>query len=80
MAVTDAGTPRPASAASSNGPTTPFRFELADNGAATRLRFRHDYAAELSDDYYGSYNFNWGYYLESLCLYCETGAGKPYAA
>ena len=36
--------------------------------AATRLRFRQDYATELSDDYYGSYNFNCGYYLGSLPL------------
>ena len=32
----------------------------------TRLRFTQDYAVELSDDDYGIYNFNWGYYLESL--------------
>ena len=35
---------------------------------------------ELSDDAYGTYNFNWGYYLESLRLLGETGTGKPFQA
>lgn len=34
----------------------------------------------LSDDGYGVYNFNWGYYLESLRLLCATGSGKPFEA
>ena len=29
---------------------------------------------------YGTYNFNWGYYLESLRLLGETGIGKPFQA
>lgn len=55
-----------------------FRFELEDRGRLTHLRFRHDYATELSDDDYGIYNYNWGYYLESLRLYCQAGEGKPF--
>jgi uncharacterized protein YndB with AHSA1/START domain len=55
-----------------------FRFWLEAHGAGTRLRFRQDYASELSDDDYGSYNYEWGYYLESLRQYCETGTGKPF--
>jgi uncharacterized protein YndB with AHSA1/START domain len=56
-----------------------FRFELAknDNGR-TRLRFWQDYATELDDDAYGVYNYNWGYYLDSLRLLCEKGTGKPF--
>jgi uncharacterized protein YndB with AHSA1/START domain len=56
-----------------------FTFELAGlaNGR-TRLRFTQDYATELSDDDYGIYNFNWGYYLESLRLLLTTGTGQPY--
>ena len=56
-----------------------FRFQLAplDDGR-TRLRFWQDYAVELSDDAYGVYNFNWGYYMESLRLLCATGSGKPF--
>jgi len=57
-----------------------FRFTLARlDDARTRLRFWQDYDVELSDDLYGTYNFNWGYYLESLRLLCTTGIGKPFA-
>jgi uncharacterized protein YndB with AHSA1/START domain len=58
-----------------------FRFQLGphDDGH-TRLRFWQDYAIELDDDAYGIYNFNWGYYLESLRLHCTTGQGKPFPA
>ena len=56
-----------------------FRFQLVEQDASqTRLRFSQDYAVELADDAYGIYNFNWGYYLESLRLFCTTGVGKPY--
>lgn len=57
-----------------------FRFELGDKGGGTIVRFRQDYARELSDDDYGTYNFNWGYYLESLRLFSNTGSGKPFQA
>jgi uncharacterized protein YndB with AHSA1/START domain len=58
-----------------------FVFELADPAdGRTRLRFTQNYATELSDDDYGIYNFNWGYYLESLRLLCTAGAGKPFRA
>lgn len=57
-----------------------FRFWLEGRSAGTRLRFRQEYANELSDDDYGTYNYNWGYYLESLRQYCETGTGKPFQA
>jgi uncharacterized protein YndB with AHSA1/START domain len=56
-----------------------FRFELQElDDGRTRLRFWQDYAVELSDDAYGIYNFNWGYYLESLRLLCSTGQGRPF--
>ena len=56
-----------------------FTFELAVLvPGRTRLRFTQHYATELSDDDYGIYNFNWGYYLESLRLWCTHGAGKPF--
>ena len=56
-----------------------FAFELAGlPDGRTRLRFTQDYATELSDDDYGIYNFNWGYYLESLRLLLTTGSGQPY--
>jgi uncharacterized protein YndB with AHSA1/START domain len=58
-----------------------FRFVIAalPNGQ-TRLRFWQEYAVELEDDYYGVYNFNWGYYLESLRKLCVTGSGAPFQA
>jgi hypothetical protein len=40
--------------------------------------FTQIYAQELSDEVYGTYNFNWGYYLQSLKLLCETGMGTPF--
>jgi len=58
-----------------------FRLRVAATGDGRprlRLRFWQDYAVELADDYYGVYNFNWGYYLESLRLLCVEGVGKPF--
>ncbi len=58
-----------------------FRFELvALDDARTRLRFQQEYARELGDDDYGTYNFNWGYYLQSFKEYLETGTGRPFRA
>lgn len=57
-----------------------FSFELNDKGKNTLLLFTQIYARELSDEVYGIYNFNWGYYLDSLKTYCETGSGKPFKA
>jgi uncharacterized protein YndB with AHSA1/START domain len=56
-----------------------FTFDLRGAGPVS-LRFTQDYAQELDDDVYGTYNFNWGYYLESLRLLAETGAGRPFGA
>jgi uncharacterized protein YndB with AHSA1/START domain len=56
-----------------------FRFRVAaGQPTGVRLRFWQEYAVELADDYYGVYNFNWGYYLESFRLLCTTGVGKPF--
>lgn len=57
-----------------------FHFEIESRGEGCVLFFRQEYARELSDEEYGRYNFNWGYYLESLRLLVETGTGKPYLA
>lgn len=56
-----------------------FSFALEDRKGETMLMFRQDYARELSDEVYGNYNFNWGYYLNSLKQYCEKGSGAPFA-
>jgi uncharacterized protein YndB with AHSA1/START domain len=57
-----------------------FSFELSDKNDNTLLIFTQIYARELSDEVYGTYNYNWGYYLDSLREYCETGQGKPFQA
>lgn len=55
-----------------------FGFALEPRDGETLLMFRQGYARELSDEVYGTYNFNWGHYLNSLKALCETGAGTPY--
>lgn len=55
-----------------------FSFELREVGGETGLMFVQLYAQELSDEVYGTYNYNWGYYLQSLKLLCETGKGTPF--
>lgn len=57
-----------------------FSFTLTENENGTQLKFIQEYANEISDIDYGTYNFNWGYYLHSLKEYCETGRGKPFSA
>jgi len=57
-----------------------FNFEIQPRGKGSVLFFRQEYARELSDEEYGRYNFNWGFYLDSLRLLVETGRGKPYLA
>ena len=55
-----------------------FEFRLEEPGGATQLMFVQSYSRELDDVHYGIYNFNWGYYIESLRLYIEEGKGKPF--
>lgn len=57
-----------------------FTFVLREADAETSLRFTQHYARELDDDTYGTYNFNWGYYLNSLKRLCEDGVGTPFSA
>lgn len=55
-----------------------FTFELRPVDGETSLRFVQHYARELDDDTYGTYNFNWGYYLNSLKRLCEDDTGTPF--
>lgn len=55
-----------------------FSFDLEARDGDTLLLFRQHYARELTDEVYGTYNFNWGYYLQSLKQLCETGTGTPF--
>lgn len=60
------------------GPQTIIRFELEATSGGTLVRFWHQVGRELSDEAVAAANFNWGYYLDSLRLLCETGRGKPF--
>lgn len=62
----------------SNWRDNTFVFSLRDRDRETSLQFVQQYAQELDDDTYGTYNFNWGYYLNSLKKLCEEGSGTPY--
>ncbi len=55
-----------------------FAFTCEPRGGETMLHFVQEYAQELADETYGVYNFNWGYYLNSLKQLCETGKGTPF--
>ncbi|HEY7282105.1 MAG TPA: SRPBCC domain-containing protein [Actinomycetota bacterium] len=57
-----------------------IRFDLRAHEQGTRVTFRQGYGEPLDDESFGVFNFNWGYYLESLRTYCESGAGKPFPA
>ncbi len=50
-----------------------FSFALNERKGETLVQFVQEYAQELSDEAYGIYNFNWGYYLNSLKMLCEKG-------
>lgn len=62
----------------SNWQDNRFTFSLRDQHGETSLQFVQEYAQELDNDTYGTYNFNWGYYLNSLKQFCEEGIGTPF--
>ena len=55
-----------------------IRFELGGGDGKTTMLFRHRYGQDLPDEMFGVFNFNWGIYLKSLRLLCESGEGKPF--
>jgi uncharacterized protein YndB with AHSA1/START domain len=56
-----------------------FHFDIEDLGERrSRLVFKQTYGKPIDDVNYGIYNFNWGYYLQSLKDYVETGSGRPH--
>ncbi len=56
---------------------TTFLFDLEEKDGGTILRFSHNNWKEETD-FFASCNYNWGYYLNSLKKYCETGVGTPF--
>lgn len=60
------------------GSRTGIEFGLHAAGSGTMVHFRHLLGPEADSETSASANFNWGYYLDSLRMFCETGNGKPY--
>lgn len=56
---------------------TTFTFELDPLPEGTRLRFTQASWREATD-FFASCNYRWGYYMQSLKSYCETGHGTPF--
>ena len=56
---------------------TTLTFDLEPGAERTTLRFTHDKWREETD-FFASCNYNWGYYLQSLRHYTETGIGTPF--
>ncbi|MEJ2719774.1 MAG: SRPBCC domain-containing protein, partial [bacterium] len=52
-------------------------FDLEKQGDQTLLRFAHTRWREITD-FFASCNYNWGFYMRSLKLYCEQGEGEPF--
>jgi len=56
---------------------TTFVFELEPHAEGTAVRFEHGKWRKMTD-FFASCNYNWGYYMRSLKLFCETGQGTPF--
>jgi uncharacterized protein YndB with AHSA1/START domain len=56
---------------------TLIRFEIIEKDGLNFISFKHTGYHE-ANDFYASCNYNWGRYMMSLKLYCETGIGAPY--
>ena len=51
---------------------THFTFTLEEKDGRTVLRFSHENWRDETD-FLASCNYQWGYHMQSLNLYCETG-------
>lgn len=60
------------------GSQTGIEFGLRPAGSGTMVSFLHVLGPEADRETAASANFNWGYYLDSLRMFCETGNGKPF--
>jgi hypothetical protein len=64
--------------------STKLRTPAAAVGARVHWTFAGDFNPVMEiiglDAYFGVYNFNWGYYLESLRLLGVSSKGKPFEA
>ena len=53
-------------------------FKLTPHNEGTTVQFTHRFTNDLNDEQKGRFNYIWGYYLQSLRLYCEQGQGNPF--
>jgi uncharacterized protein YndB with AHSA1/START domain len=59
---------------------TRLSFDLGqDKDKNTIVGFSHDGWKEAGE-FYANCNYQWGLFMQSLKLYCETGHGTPYTA
>ncbi len=56
---------------------TTFTFDLEEKDGKTVLRFSQDGWREATD-FYALCNTTWGFYMQSLKSYCQTGKGTPF--
>ena len=57
---------------------TKFIFEIEEtDDDSSVLKFAHA-GWRKETDFFASCNYQWGYYMTSLKLYCETGIGTPF--
>lgn len=56
---------------------TPISFELQPHPKGTLLFFSHDNFQDYTPTY-ADCTYNWGLFMRSLKLLCETGKGVPY--
>lgn len=55
---------------------TNILFDLEDKEGHTLLRFTHSGWRAVTDTFAGC-NYDWGRFMTSLKLFCETGTGTP---
>jgi uncharacterized protein YndB with AHSA1/START domain len=56
---------------------TTFVFDLEEKDGTTALRFTQG-NWRAATDFFALCNTTWGYYMQSIKEYCETGTGKPF--
>lgn len=55
-----------------------LKFQLQLHNDGTTVQFTHHLTNDLNDEQIGRFNYIWGYYMQSLRLYCEEGKGNPF--
>lgn len=56
---------------------TTISFDLSEKNGVTTVVLKHEGWKDVTD-FFRFCNYHWGWFLYSLKLYCEEGAGIPY--